>query len=419
MIKNQLILYRNPRHAEILDYMEELMSGDDAHIYEAFHALTEMAAHHGFEGNVWHDYLAYVLANHENAFSTACEVVGKVEGSINAMARHDFRRFRQWFKYDLEELDTRYGTNLFAVLKHYQSVRGHSKDYNQRVRERILTLAKELAGAGTEEEFLTCLTDFYQHFGVGKFGLHKAFRIENRNGEVEILPITRTEHVRLDDLVGYEIQKKKLIENTEAFVNGKKANNVLLYGDAGTGKSSSIKAIMNEYYERGIRLIEVYKYQMRDLLSVINQIKNRNYKFIIYMDDLSFEEFETEYKYMKAIIEGGMERRPDNMLIYATSNRRHLIKETFNDARTGDDDLHKTDSVQERLSLAARFGVSIYYGKPKKSEFQEIVRALAAREGIAIPEEELMLEANKWELSHGGMTGRTATQFITWLAGRE
>ena len=417
MIKEQLILYRNPRRAEILDYMEELMSGDDGHIYEAFHLLTEMAAHHGFEGNVWHDYLAYVLANHENAFSTACEVVGRVEGSVNEMARHDIRRFRQWFKYDLEELDAKYGTTLFAVLKNYQSVRGQSKDYNQRVRNRILTLAKELASAESEEEFLNNLTDFSQHFGVGKFGLHKAFRIENRNGNVEILPITRTEHVNLSDLVGYESQKAKLVENTEAFLKGKKANNVLLYGDAGTGKSSSIKALMNEYYEQGLRLIEVYKYQMRDLLAVIGQIKNRNYKFIIYMDDLSFEEFETEYKYMKAIIEGGMERRPDNMLIYATSNRRHLIKETFSDSRTGDDDLHKTDSIQERLSLAARFGVSIYYGKPLKKDFQEIVRVLAAREGLDIPEEELLMEANKWELSHGGMSGRTATQFITWLAG--
>ena len=419
MFQNQLILYRGTAQEQLLAHMDELVLGDGTHLYETLNELIELAALHGFEGNVWHDTLAYILANHENAFSTACEVRGLKDGTINALAMHDFARFRQWFRIDLSELDRKYGTSLFSALQDYHSERGYSKAYNQRVRNRILSLAKELASAETDDAFLHAAADFYQHFGVGKFGLHKAFRIEDNTEEVRIIPITRTEHVSLSDLVGYEIQKQKLVENTEAFLRGLPANNVLLYGDAGTGKSSSIKAIMNAYYEQGLRLIEVYKYQMRSLLPVLNQIKNRNYKFIIYMDDLSFEEFETEYKYMKAIIEGGMERRPDNVLIYATSNRRHLIKETFSDARTGDDDLHKTDSIQERLSLAARFGVSIYYGKPPKKDYQEIVRTLAARAGIDMPEEELLLEANKWELSHGGMSGRTATQFVTWLQGRQ
>ena len=157
---------------------------------------------------------------------------------------------------------------------------------------------------------------------MGKFGLHKAFRVEHTEEGVEILPITKIAHVHLDDLVGYEIAKKKLIDNTEAFVKGRKANNCLLFGDAGTGKSSSIKAILNQYYDQGLRMIEVYKHQFQDLNDVIAQVKNRNYKFIIYMDDLSFEEFEIEYKYLKAVIEGGLERKPDNILIYATSNRR-------------------------------------------------------------------------------------------------
>ena len=130
---------------------------------------------------------------------------------------------------------------------------------------------------------------------------------------------------------GYEIQKEKLVDNTKAFVEGRKANNCLLFGDSGTGKSTSIKAILNEYYSQGLRMIEIYKHQFKDLSSVIAQIKNRNYRFIIYMDDLSFEEFEIEYKYLKAIIEGGLSKKPDNVLIYATSNRRHLVKETFKD----------------------------------------------------------------------------------------
>ncbi len=191
---------------------------------------------------------------------------------------------------------------------------------------------------------------------------------------------------------------------------------MLLFGDSGTGKSSSIKAILNEYYEDGLRMIEVYKHQFKDLSAVINQIKDRDYKFIIYMDDLSFEEFEIEYKFIKAVIEGGLEKKPDNVLIYATSNRRHLVREKYSDKEERDDDLHSRDTVQEKLSLSARFGVSIYYGSPDKKEFTAIVKGLAQRNNIDIDEETLLLEANKWELSHGGLSGRTAEQFINYLS---
>ena len=150
-----------------------------------------------------------------------------------------------------------------------------------------------------------------------------------------------------------------------------------------------------------------------------SQIKNRNYKFIIYMDDLSFEEFEIEYKYLKAVIEGGLEKKPDNILIYATSNRRHLVRETFKDKADRDEELHTNDTVQEKLSLVARFGVTIYFGKPDKKEFQKIVTTLANRYGVEMEEEKLFLEANKWELSHGGLSGRTAQQFIDYLLGQQ
>ena len=221
------------------------------------------------------------------------------------------------------------------------------------------------------------------------------------------------------DRIGYEQQKQKLIENTEAFVAGRKANNVLLFGDAGTGKSTSVKAILNQYYGRGLRMIEVYKHQFKDLSSVIAQIKNRNYRFIIYMDDLSFEEFEIEYKYLKAVIEGGLETKPDNILIYATSNRRHLIRETWSDrSDMSQDELHRSDTMQEKLSLVARFGVTIGYYRPSQQEYFDIVLQLAKRyPEITLSEEELKLKANQWELSHGGISGRTAQQFINHLAG--
>ena len=264
------------------------------------------------------------------------------------------------------------------------------------------------------------MTAFYKDFGVGKLGLHKAFRIQHREKEeVEIVPITNIAHVKLDDLVGYELAKQKLIDNTEAFVNGKQANNCLLYGDAGTGKSSSIKGILNEFYDQGLRMIEVYKHQFQDLNELIAQIKNRNYKFIIYMDDLSFIEFEIEYRGVKAVNEGGLEKRPNNILIYATSNRRHLIKEDYSDKEGTRQDMHTSDTVQEKLSLVYRFGVSIYFGAPDKKEFQKIVSTLAERYGVTLSEEELLAEANKWELSHGGLSGRTAQQFIDYLLGKQ
>lgn len=167
-------------------------------------------------------------------------------------------------------------------------------------------------------------------------------------------------------------------------------------------------------------MIEIYKHQFKDLSNVIARIKNRNYKFVIYMDDLSFEEFEIEYKFLKAVIEGGVETKPDNILIYATSNRRHLIKETWNDRSDVevDNGMHRSDTMEEKLSLVNRFGVTINYSKPSQKEYFNIVLELAHRQGIQMPDEELKAEANKWELSHGGISGRTAQQFVNYLDGQ-
>ena len=380
----------------------------------------ELSVSHGFEGNLWHTYLTFLLASDENAYSTSCGIVGEIEGSLNEIALHDFAIFKEMFDYDFEELEKSLDADCLKIIMDYKSGNSGGKVFNRRVRDRICDLSRALAATQNVDHFKRTLTQFYKEFGVGKLGLHKAFRVEHpENSDVEIIPITNIAHVHLDDLVGYEDAKKKLVDNTKAFVEGKKANNCLMFGDAGTGKSSSIKAILNQYYDQGLRMIEVYKHQFQDLNDVIAQIKNRNYKFIIYMDDLSFEEFEIEYKYLKAVIEGGLEKKPKNVLIYATSNRRHLIRETFRDKQDRDEDMHTNDTVQEKLSLVARFGVTIYFGSPDKKAFQEIVRVLAKKNGINMPEEQLLLEANAWELSHGGLSGRTAQQFIDYLAGRE
>ena len=380
--------------------------------------LVEVAETHGFSGNLWHCYLAYRLVYHENAYSRACEIRGAVEGGINGMALHDFEIFMEWFACDFGWLEEKLGVSVYPMFRDYENAKDERKIFNRRIRDRICTLSRKLAGAGSPREFKADMEQFYKEFGVGKFGLHKAFRVAHTDGGAQIVPITNIAHVYLEDLVGYEAAKQKLIENTEAFVAGRRANNCLLFGDAGTGKSSSIKGILNRYYDQGLRIIEVYKHQFQDLNDVIAQIKNRNYRFIIYMDDLSFEEFEIEYKYLKAVIEGGLEKKPDNILIYATSNRRHLIREKFSDKEEVREDMHTSDTVQEKLSLVYRFGVTIYFGAPDRKEFQEIVTMLARKQGITMPTEELLQEANRWELNHGGRSGRTAQQFIDYLLGK-
>lgn len=427
MRTNELMLYKHMEEGQILQDMTFLMENFNNDYYnledmkgllfDCINEILEMSSQYGFEGNLWHTYLTYLLASHENAYSSSCEIVGPVDGSINLVAEHDFSIFKELFDYDFTPLEEALKVDCLSMIRSYEGVKGQGKVFNQRIRDRICDLSKALSKTTDVSEFKNTITSFYKEFGVGKFGLHKAFRIEHTDLGAEIVPITKIAHVHLEDLIGYEMAKKKLIDNTEAFVNGRKANNCLLYGDAGTGKSSSIKAILNKYYDQGLRMIEVYKHQFQDLNDVIAQVKNRNYKFIIYMDDLSFEEFEIEYKYLKAVIEGGLEKKPDNILIYATSNRRHLIRETYKDKADRDEDMHTNDTVQEKLSLVSRFGVTIYYGKPAKKEFQVIVKELAKKNGIDMPEEDLFLAANKWELSHGGLSGRTAQQFIDYLSG--
>lgn len=448
MRERELIVYRTFQDGELLRDMAWLMAhyeeagsaeGLDADgrlctveaatelLYDCIHRLIELAGTYGFHGNLWHCYLANLLVNNENSYSRSCEIRGEIEGTINEAVLHDIVIFKEFYDYDFSPMCEKFCVREFSMIENYRSSSLESKVYNTRICARICELAEKFCRDHTPEEMKATLTQFYREYGVGRFGLHKSFRLiggGNGNFGVRIEPILNIAHVNLSDLVGYEIQKKKLIQNTEAFVAGKKANNCLLFGDAGTGKSSCIKAIANEYYDRGLRIIEVYKHQFQDLNEVISQIKGRNYKFIIFMDDLSFEDFEIEYKYLKAVIEGGLEKKPDNVLIYATSNRRHLIRENYGD-KTEDghlsdirQDMHTSDTVQEKLSLVYRFGVTIYFGAPDKKQFQGIVKSLAERYGITMPEEELLLEANKWELSHGGLSGRTAQQFIDYLSGK-
>lgn len=421
MNSSELLLYKNPENREVFDCMLRIASEEFEGLDVKKTAgrivshILEVSEKMGFNGNLWQDYLAYNLANDENSYSLSCERRGRMEGGINKAALLDMAVYRELFNTDLSGTDAKYGTFL-SMLIGFENNNEGEKYYNKRIRNRIIKLAEELSGAADDNTFLNTVCDFYKDAGVGCIGLFKAFRVgHDDNDRPVITPVISVEHKYLKDLIGYDIQKKKITDNTEAFLAGSKANNVLLFGDSGTGKSSCIKAILNEYYDDGLRMIEIYKHQFKDLSAIINQVKDRNYKFIIYMDDLSFEEFEIEYKFLKAVIEGGLEKRPDNVLIYATSNRRHLVREKYSDKEERDDDLHTRDTVAEKLSLSARFGVSVYFGSPDKKLFNEIVKGLAQKNNIKVDENTLLMEANKWELSHGGLSGRTAEQFISYM----
>ncbi len=426
---SKLVIYRNLEADNLLfplaEICETFYSGNYhkeqliTNIYEQIHKLLDVATVCGFDTNLWHNYLTYLLISTENPFSITCEKEGACVGSVNQFAKSDFAIFKKLFDYDFSEIEKELGINCFSVISNYHSVQKNERRYNKNISDRVQELSAAIEKAADENEIFDLVTGFYKAYGVGKLGLNKAFRIVHEDNGVELVPISNTAHVDFDDLVGYELQKARLIENTEAFVNGRKANNVLLFGDSGTGKSSSIKAILNKYYGQGLRMIEIYKHQFRDLSEIIAQIKNRNYRFIIYMDDLSFEDFETEYKYLKAIIEGGLEIQPDNILIYATSNRRHLINETWKDRNdvTMEGGIHKSDTMQEKLSLVNRFGCTIYYGQPSHKEYFYIVQELAKKHKLEMEEDKLRAEAVKWEMAHGGLSGRTAQQFITYLVG--
>ena len=249
--------------------------------------------------------------------------------------------------------------------------------------------------------------------GYGMFAKHHVFTVENG----QLVPVKYPDPQRLSELPGYEKEREKVIANTKALLAGMPANNVLLYGDAGTGKSTSIQALVNEYADQGLRLIELYKEQYDLIPDILRQVKGRNYRFLLFLDDLSFEENETSYKYLKAVMEGGAEAPPENVRICATSNRRHLVREVWSDR--GDvehnGDIHRSDTVEEKLSLASRFGLQIFYPAPTFEEYQQIVSALSEKAGTDLSPEQLRAAAATWQVRSGSRSGRTARQFVDQL----
>lgn len=371
----------------------------------ALSELVSIAAKEDWQGNLWHCCLTQALAESENPFSLACERRPAPADSLWELALEDMELFYSLFALELNE-------GPWELLRRFRVDRARGDGQRMKLTE---TLEK----AATPQAMLEGLCAFYRDRGVGLLGLGQVFRAEERAGGARLFPVEDRPDVRLNDLVGYEKQKEQLRNNTLAFLKGGRGNNVLLYGDAGTGKSTSIQAIVNEYAPEGLRLIEVYKDQYELIPDILRQVKGRNYRFILFLDDLSFEENETAYKYLKAVMEGGAEAAPENVRIYATSNRRHLVREMWND-RTDmehDGDIHRSDTMEEKLSLASRFGLQIFYPAPTFEEYQGIVSALALRGGAGskLTPAQLRAAAATWQVRSGSRSGRTARQFIDAL----
>ena len=283
-----------------------------AKAFDQVHAIMETGTTYGFEKNLWHGYIAFCLRTDENPLALVSEKKGMPEGSASGFALHDFAVIKDLMHYDFTELEKALDIDCFTVLNKYQSVRKNDRMYYSYISVIVNRMSEKLGNAESPEEFREAVDEFYAGYGVGMFGLNKAFRISNHiDGTPELVPINNLDAVNYDDLVGYETQKKQVSDNTQAFIEGRAANNVLLYGDSGTGKSTSVHALIREYYSSGLRMIDLGKSDRNRLPELLSEIKKRNYKFVIFMDDLSFEEDESDYKELKAMLEGALESREE------------------------------------------------------------------------------------------------------------
>ncbi|QYJ16309.1 hypothetical protein Rxycam_02142 [Rubrobacter xylanophilus DSM 9941] len=354
--------------------------------------------------DAWQSHLVGRLLDDENPFSLASET-GGASGAVAEQARRDLRTLGELFRLDA-------GAVLGMVEEAVPGARGiwapwsdPGLDPDGSPRGEV---ARKLAAARDWGECVGLISGYHARHGAGPFGRYRAFRWDG--GALQ--PVAYPDPVRLSDLVGYEREREPLVLNTERFLRGLPAHHALLYGLPGTGKSSTVKALLNEYADAGLRLVEVAKEDLGDLPQVLGHLRGRAPRFVLFVDDLSFEEDEVQYKSLKALLEGSVEAPPENVRVYATSNRRNIVRESFSER---EDDVHARDTAQEKLSLAARFGLRLTLPPPDQRLYLRIVRELARRRGIEVPEEELAGRALLWERWQAGRSGRTARQFVDEL----
>lgn len=398
---NSIIIYKNVINNKIINLIFKLCNLDS--IEETFSYLSkhliENAEKNGFKGNLIKNYIFNLFLKDDNIFTIYCENNMDIKNSsLYNIALNDICIMKDLSNFNLNGLDIK-NKALDEILNYTPINKTISQPYT------------DMLNITVPNDILLSFISYYKNYGCGNISEYKMFKFDSN---FKLLGIKNYDLITFNDIIGYKTQKETLIKNTMAFLNGYQANNVLLVGARGTGKSSSVKALANEYFEKGLRLVEITKEQIMSLPKILNTLKNRGKKFIIYIDDLSFDENEIQYKHMKSLLEGSSESKPYNVLFYATSNRRHLIQEKWNDRSSGslEAEIHTTDTLNEKLSLADRFGITITYPKPNPKEYIEIVQAIALKENLNISKDTLEKEALKWELNQKGLSGRTAKQFI-------
>lgn len=372
-------------------------------------------------GDAWQDYLLGRILADENPFSRKAQRAGSTMGSSLLLAAgRDLAALQVLFQLDaraliaaLTALDPE---ELRDVLLPWDGL----QPLDEARPAGALAARRWLADAPDWSIVALDLAAYYRREGAGLFARHRAFRWQVADGGGRLVGVEWPDPIRLSDLIGYERERRPLLRNTEQFLAGYRANNALLHGDRGTGKSSTVKALLNEYADRGLRLVEVPRRALDDLPAVIALLRGRPERFVLFVDDLAFGAAEERHLDLKVLLEGGLEHHPDNVVVYATSNRRHLLREYFTPDRgllTPEGEIRPGETVQESLSLADRFGLVITFLTPTRERYLEIVAALAAQRDLVIPPLDLQRLALQWATRQNGLSGRTARQFIDHLAG--
>ncbi|MGE4282547.1 MAG: ATP-binding protein [Clostridia bacterium] len=418
---SRITVYRNIFKDEIIiaysDLINELSSATPIvkQLLSCYHQFLSLlinayASDKQIIGDLWENHIINLVLTDENVFSLACEKETDEE---------KYKGFLDIICFDLKQLHVLFKCNekcLQNILESKTAIKtwpSYEIDYTNNIdseMKNILFMSEDWCNE------MDKLKHYYYQFGCGAFSFFKAFRWNQQNIGGSLAGIESPDPIRLSQLIGYEKERSEVITNTLQLIQGLPCNNILLYGDRGTGKSATVKALLNEYAGCKLRLVEVSKYHLKDLPHIMESLQNRGIKFIIFIDDLSFESDETSYRELKSVLEGGIEVKPQNVVIYATSNRRHLIKEYFSERSSGDE-VSSQDTLQEKLSLSDRFGITITFSSPDKEKYLEIVEGLAKQRCLKIDTAELKTKALQWEMWYNGRSPRTAKQFIDHLEG--
>ncbi|MCC7371805.1 MAG: ATP-binding protein [Chloroflexi bacterium] len=424
----------DPIGAAFLELLDALATEESAarigSIYGKLFALLADEAELSTEqlvGDAWQNHLLDRLLETETPFSRKAQRAGLdgIGPSLLAQVRRDLAALQS-----LHSLDT---ARLARAAAHAANAEAGDvwvawdgfrslPDGDQPAAQASYALKQQLARSNDWPALAETMAERYARVGAGPFGRYRAFRWVREEGQGpsqgRLVGVVAPDPIRLDQLVGYERERALVLQNTEQFLAGFAANSALLYGDRGTGKSSTVKALLNEHADAGLRLVEVSRDDLSDFPWIINQLRDRPERFILFVDDLSFDEGERDYRGLKAVLEGSVEGRPNNVVLYATSNRRHLVQERWTDRESViSAEIHGQDTMQEKLSLSDRFGIRVVFPSPDQRRYLAVVEALAQQRGLDIDAETLRRRGLQWAEWHNGRSGRTARQFIDHLQG--